>query len=165
MKYIKKFEKELKKIDFKLLFVFLFISFFVSYIGSTFTVIDSWYYATKPAITPPAFVFPIVWTILFFFMGLAFYFSHRYSKPIYRNKMAFLYGINFMFNILWSFFYFTMHSPLYAFITILLLIASIVSLILVNWERVRIASYMLIPYLIWVCFASILNLLVLLNLK
>ncbi|MBS3078528.1 tryptophan-rich sensory protein [Candidatus Pacearchaeota archaeon] len=160
-KRVKRIRKE--KIDWKLLIVCLFISFFVCYIGSGFTVIDDWYYSVKPVITPPDYIFPVVWTILFFLIGLSFYFSIKKCSKELQNKMVVLYSINFAFNIAWSFFYFTAHSPLFAFITIILLILSIISLMLVNWKKARTASYLLIPYLIWVCFAGILNFLTILN--
>ena len=160
---VKRLDRKLKNIDWKLLVVCMFVSFFVAYIGSGFTVIDDWYYAVKPSITPPTIVFPIVWTILFFLIGLAFYFSYRACDLKKQNKMGALFTINFIFNIGWSFFYFTMHSPTSALAVIFLLIASILSLIMVNWKKARIASYLLIPYLVWVCFAAILNFLTILN--
>jgi tryptophan-rich sensory protein len=162
-KIIKRLNRDFRKIDWKLLAVCMFLSFFVAYIGSGFTVIDSWYESVKPSITPPNFVFPIVWTILFFLIGVSFYYSWKFCDKHERDKIAWLFSINFVLNISWSFFFFKLHNTLFALIVIVLLILSIISLILVNWKKTRIASYLLIPYLVWVCFATILNILIVVN--
>lgn len=162
-KRIIKISKKLDKIDYKLLVISMFISFFVSYIGSTFTVIDSWYDTIKPAITPPNLVFPVVWTCLFFLIGLAFYSSWISFNKDEQTKIGVLYSINFLFNIGWSFFFFKMHNTLFAFGVAILLLLSILCLIISNWKKARIASYFLIPYLIWVLFACLLNLIIVLN--
>jgi len=161
---IEKSRFKLPKIDFKLLFICLFIVYFVSYIGSQFVVIDSWYYSVRPSITPPSFVFSVVWTILFFLIGLALYFSLKEDK-IFQKNATILYSINLILNILWSFFYFTMHDVVTAFIILILLLASIVVLIYYHWRRKRIVSYLLMPYLIWICFAGVLNLLTIIGIN
>jgi len=170
-KIIKILKKDFKKMDWKLFVTSMFLVFFVAYIGSGFTVIDNWYDSVKPSITPPNFVFPIVWTILFFLIGLSFYyalssFKKTSEKPGFkndRNKIVLLFSINFVLNVSWSFFFFTLHNALFALIVIALLILSILSLIYFNWKKTRVASYLLIPYLIWVCFATILNILIVIN--
>ena len=162
-KLIRKIEREIENLDLKLLVVSMFISFFVAYIGSTFTIIDSWYEAIKPSITPPSFVFPIVWTILFFLIGFAFYFSFKFFRKDEQTKLGALYSINFILNIAWSFFFFTMHNTLFAFGVIVLLVLSTFCLIFANWKKARIASYLFIPYLIWLFFAGILNIIIVIN--
>jgi tryptophan-rich sensory protein len=161
-KLIKKINRDFRKVDLKLFVVCMFLSFFVAYIGSGFTVIDSWYESVKPSITPPNFVFPIVWTILFYLIGVSFYYAYKFEKKD-RNKIVLLFSINFILNVLWSFSFFILHNVFFAFFVIILLILSIISLMYFNWRKVRIASYLLIPYLIWVCFAGILNLLILIK--
>ena len=152
------------KVDWKLFVVCLFVVYTVGFIGGTFTDVGDWYNSVRPSITPPNIVFPIVWNILFFMIGIAFYLSFKNSSPEYRQKMGILYVINFVLNILWSFFYFTAKSPVSSLIVIVLLICSICALIVVNWKKSRNSSYLLIPYLLWVSFATILNIMTISNL-
>ncbi|VVB78087.1 TspO/MBR family protein [uncultured archaeon] len=154
-----------KKINWKIFIACLVIVFSVAFIGSTFTDTGVWYESVKPSITPPNWVFPVVWTILFYFITIALYYTVTSSKGKYQVRIGLLFGINFLLNILWSFFYFTSHNPFYAFVDIILLLLSIVSLILVGWKIDRRASIILIPYLLWVCFATLLNYLTILNVK
>ena len=138
----------------------LIIVFSVGFIGSMFTaeaINTDWYESIKPSITPLSFVFPIVWNILFFLIGLSLYFNWVKSKGIGRKKVIIVFSINFILNILWSFFYFKLKNPNLAFIEIIILIISIISMIYVSWKINKKAAYLLIPYLLWVCFAGVLN--------
>lgn len=152
-----------KKIDWKVFIASFAIVFAVAYIGSIFTDTGNWYESIKPAITPPNYVFPIVWTILFYFITLSLYYTVTSSNGKYEKQIGILFGMNFLINILWSFFYFYQHDPVSAFVDIILLIISIVSIMVYTWKIDRRASVILIPYLIWVCFASVLNYLTILN--
>jgi translocator protein len=152
----KRVKKDLK-INWKVFISCILIVYGVALIGSLLTKIDSWYYSIKPSITPPDIVFPIVWTILFFMIALSIYFSWLASDKKRKKKVIVLFGINLVLNVLWSFFYFKMHNVFGAFIVILLLLISILAIISFTWRFSRKASYLLIPYLIWVSFASILN--------
>jgi len=136
------------------------IVFSVALIGSLFTsqaVNTDWYDSIKPSITPPSFVFPIVWNILFFLIALSLYFAWIKGKGSERKKIFIVFVINFILNILWSFFYFKLKNPGLAFIDIILLVVSIISMIYVCWKIDKKAAYLLVPYLLWVCFASVLN--------
>jgi len=147
-----------KKINVKVLIFSLLITYFVGFIGSIFTSKNTkseWYNSIRPSITPPNIVFPIVWNILFFLIGLSLAYSWLKAKN--KIKTAIAYGINFILNIVWSVFYFAMKNPLLAFFDIILLIASTFYLIIYNWKIDRKASYLLIPYLLWLIFASLLN--------
>ena len=157
--YFPKMKKQLKKkINVKVLIFSLLITYFVGFIGSIFTSKNTkseWYNSIRPSITPPNIVFPIVWNILFFLIGLSLAYSWLKAKS--KIKTAVFYGINFALNIIWSVFYFAMKNPLLAFFDIILLIASTLYLIIYNWKIDRKASYLLMPYLLWLLFASILN--------
>ena len=136
------------------------ISYFVAFIGSLFTgpaVKGAWYESIKPALTPPSFVFPVVWNILFFLIALSMYYAWNASFNDQRKKIAIMFFINFALNISWSILYFGMQNPLKAFADILLLIASTSILIVYLWKIDRKASALLIPYLLWLIFASVLN--------
>lgn len=148
------------KINWKVLIVSLVIVYAVAFVGGLFTsstTKSGWYEAIKPAITPPNFVFPIVWNILFFLIGVSLYFSWISKKPRETNKVIIAYGLNFLLNILWSILYFGMRNPRFAFFEILLLWGSILYLVMFTYKINKKASYLLIPYLLWVSFATILN--------
>lgn len=136
----------------------LLIVFAVAAVGSVFTSSNTgseWYKSIKPSITPPNFVFPIVWSILFLLIGISLYFAWMNGK----NKLliGILFGINFVLNILWSVFYFQMRGPLFAFIEIIFLWFSILAMMIVSWKANSKAGWMLLPYLLWVSFAAVLN--------
>lgn len=140
-----------------LIFSFIIV-ILVALIGSIFTssgVKSDWYLSIKPDITPPNYVFPIVWNILFFLIALSLYFTLIKSKD--NKNIYFIFGVNFILNILWSFFFFFLQNPLAAFIDIILLWLSILSVIFATWRINKFSSYLLIPYLLWVSFAGILN--------
>ena len=148
------------KIKWKVLVVSLVVTFAVGFVGSLFTSPNtggSWYNSIKPAITPPNFVFPIVWNILFFLIALSLYFAWTNSKKKDKPKIAWVYGINFLLNILWSVFFFQLKLPLLSFLEVILLWASIFLMILITEKINKISPCLLVPYLIWVAFAGILN--------
>lgn len=156
----KSVKKEIKKsVNWKVLILSIIIVYGIAFIGSLFTssnVNSDWYNSTKPAITPPGWVFPIVWNILFFMIALSLYFS--WIKAGNQKKMvAWGFGLNLFLNALWSFLFFKLQSPLFGFIDIIFIIASIISMIILTWKIDKKAAYLLIPYLIWVSFASIIN--------
>lgn len=139
----------------------LIIVYAVAGLGSLFTssgVKSNWYESVKPALTPPNWVFPIVWNILFFLIGVSLFFSWINAKNgKVKKKIALVFGINFILNILWSVFYFGMQNPFLAFIDIILLVASIIWMMIVSYKVNKMGCWLLLPYLLWVCFASILN--------
>ena len=130
-------------------------------LGSLFTTpaIPTWYATLhKPWFTPPNWVFAPAWTTLFVLMGLALYlvWSQGLDKaPV--SAAVLLFGIQLTLNVLWSALFFGLHSPFYAFIEIIALWAAILLTIIYFWKVSRIAGILLLPYLFWVSFASILN--------
>ncbi|MEK6914010.1 MAG: TspO/MBR family protein [Nanoarchaeota archaeon] len=149
------------KINWKLLVLCLVIVYSVAFIGSLFTIQGTnseWYQSIKPSITPPNWVFPIVWNILFFLIALSLYFVTTSSKnKQMKTKVYVVFGINFLLNILWSLFYFSMKNPALAFIDLIILLGSIISMIFISFKVSRKSSWLLVPYLLWVSFAGILN--------
>ena len=148
------------KINFKVLIVCLIIVYGIAFVGSIFTLgnTDSnWYLENKPDITPPNFVFPIIWNILFFMIALSLYFVWIKSEKKQKKKVALVFGANLFLNILWSFLFFSLQKPFLAFFDLLLLLATIILMISVTWKINRKASYLLVPYFLWVCFAGVLN--------
>ena len=109
----------------------------------------------KPPLSPPGWLFPIVWTILYLFMGIASYLVLTSSKS---NQTALtLYGIQLVFNFIWPLIFFNRQQYLFAFIWLLLLVALIVKMIIEFYRKDKIAAYLQIPYLLWSIFASYLN--------
>lgn len=149
-----------KRINWKILIVSLVIVYLVAFIGSLFTspVTDSaWYESIKPSITPPNWVFPVVWNILFFLIAISLYISWINSNKKQKNLVVWVFGINFVLNILWSGLYFGLKNPLFAFYELILLWVSIIIMILVTCRINKTSSYLLIPYFLWVSFAGVLN--------
>ncbi|MFA6307736.1 MAG: TspO/MBR family protein [Patescibacteria group bacterium] len=130
-------------------------------IGSafTFTGIDSWYqYLNKPSFNPPSWIFGPVWTTLYILMGIALYliWQEGLKKAFVKNSFI-LFVVNLVLNSLWSIAFFGLQNPALAFLVIVLLWVSILVLIIRFYRINKLASYLLIPYLLWVSFASVLN--------
>lgn len=129
-------------------------------LGSVFTIsqIPNWYASLqKPVFNPPNWIFGPVWTILYLLMGVALYLV--WKKPISkgRNTAIAIFIIQLILNFFWSIIFFKYHLIGWAFIEILLMWALILFCILLFWKHSKLASFMLIPYLFWVSFATILN--------
>ena len=152
-----KSESNIKKINWIVFIISLIVVSLVAYIGSLFTVIGPWYESIKPTIAPPNWVFPIVWTVLFYLIAVSLYYSWTETDKKHKKKVVVYYGINFILNILWSYLFFKMQNTRFAMFEILILWVSILFLIAFNFRHSRKAAYFLIPYLLWVTFAIILN--------
>ena len=151
------------KIRWKVLIISLILVFLTAFIGSFFTsgnTNSDWYQQIKPSITPPNYVFPIVWNILFFLIALSLYFSWIKAKNKNKKKIAIVFSINLILNILWSFLFFGLRNPLLGFIELIILWISIIVMIKTTYKIDKKSSYLLIPYLLWVSFAGILNYLI-----
>ena len=113
----------------------------------------------QPPLSPPAIVFPIVWTFLYILMGIGFYLvvtSEGNEEDI--QKAVIVYGLQLSVNFLWPTFFFNLQWYLFSFFWLLLLWI-LVLIMLVRFARVsQIAAYINIPYLIWLTFAAYLNL-------
>lgn len=147
-------------INFKVLIYSFLIVFAVSFIGSLFSsgnTQSSWYLDNKPDITPPNIVFPIVWTILYILIAIALYFLWVKTKNSNRKVVFWLFGVNLVANVLWSYLFFVLQNPLLSFIDILIILLTTLWLVLFSWKIERKSAWLLLPYLLWVAFASILN--------
>lgn len=130
-------------------------------IGSLFTSssLDSWYLLLeKPTFNPPSWVFFPVWTILYTLMGISLYLVWEKGLQ-YREVKAgvFLFGLQLILNTIWSLLFFGLRSPYYAFLEILVLWVAILLTIIQFWKISKPASLLLIPYILWVSFATLLN--------
>ena len=159
-----------KRIEWMALFTCIALVFLVALAGSFFTSQNSgsqWYNSIKPSITPPNFVFPIVWNILFLLIALSLYFAWTSIKKnktkkskSSRDSIALFFGINLFLNLLWSFLFFAMKLPAFAFFELIILWISILALIFVTYKIRKLSAYLLIPYALWIAFAGVLNYLI-----
>jgi benzodiazapine receptor len=148
------------KINWKIFILCLVIVYSVAYFGSMFTSQNTnseWYSSIRPSITPPNWVFPIVWNILFFLISISLYLAWINSNKKNKKKVVVFYFINFVLNIFWSYLYFGIKRPDLAFIEIIFLEISIGFLIYNNYKINKKSSWLLVPYFLWVGFAGILN--------
>lgn len=151
----------MKGIDILKLIVSIIISQLAGLIGATFTsrAIPTWYATlNKPTFNPPNWLFGPVWTALYLLMGISLFLV--WQKGLYYNgvKIALIvFGIQLILNILWSILFFGLKSPLAAFIEIIILWLLILVTILTFYKISRAAAILLLPYILWVSFASILN--------
>lgn len=148
-----------KKIE-KLIF-FVLLCEIAGSIGaiSVSPAILGWYsYLVKPFFNPPNWVFAPVWTILYALMGISLYLVlEKKLKKEETTKLVLIFGVQFLLNIVWSFLFFGLHSPLFGFIDIILLVIAILINIFSFYKVSKGAGLILLPYLFWVLFASILN--------
>jgi translocator protein len=138
------------------------LSFVFAYAGSTFTPLpgSEWYYHVliKPSWNPPDWLFPPAWSLLFLLMGIALYLVvQQQSEKTKISGALIAFGIQLLLNLGWSGVFFGLHSPLLAFVVIVLLWLAIVLTIVKFKAVLPLSAYLLIPYLMWVTFASVLN--------
>jgi len=141
--------------------IFVLLSQMAGVIGSVFTrsAITSWYIGlNKPFFNPPNWIFGPVWTLLYTLMGVASYFiwQKRSDNPL-ANVALLVFFVHLVFNALWSFIFFGLKNPMLAFFEIIVLWLMILALIILFYKIDKKAAYLLIPYILWVSFASILN--------
>jgi tryptophan-rich sensory protein len=115
----------------------------------------SWYASiTKPSFNPPNWLFGPVWSVLYILMGVVLYVLWMHNA-----KLALIFFFTQLaLNFIWSFLFFTLQSPLLAFIEMLVLLAMIVLTMIYTYPVSKTASYLLIPYIAWVSFATLLTL-------
>lgn len=112
----------------------------------------------KPLLSPPNIVFPIVWTILYVLMGISY--GILDDKLLVDSDINKIYYTQLIVNLLWSIFFFVFKWRLFSFIWIILLIILVILMIIKFYSKNRISGLLQIPYLIWILFASYLNLFV-----
>lgn len=111
----------------------------------------------KPFFMPPGWLFPVVWTILYTIMGISTYLINT-TKTDKNKKLAYiLYFTQLAFNFIWPFIFFNLEMYLFAFIWIIILWILIIATTLEFYKINKAAAFLMIPYIIWVTFASVLN--------
>lgn len=132
------------------------------FVGSIYTMpsIPTWYAAlNKPFFNPPNWIFGPAWTLLYILMGIAAYLIWEKGWENKEVKLSLLhFAVQLGFNVAWSIVFFNYHSPWGAFIVIVILWLLILETILRFAKLSKPAAWLLVPYIAWVSFASVLNL-------
>ena len=144
-----------------LLFISIVLCQLAGLIGAifTFSAIPTWYSTlAKPSFSPPNFIFGPVWTILYTLMGISLFLIWRKGlRKTKVRKAVKIFMIHLFFNAIWSIIFFGFRNPGVAFVEIVMLWFLIVLTIKRFWKIDKLAAYLLLPYLLWVSFASFLN--------
>ena len=125
-------------------------------IASTSAGTDSWYLLlNKSKLNPPGYVFGIVWPILYILMMVSAFLTHK--------KVFSIFIIQLFFNAAWSWLFFRFQMPLIALLDIYLLIAINIYILNLMYKENKLAFFLFIPYVVWISFASYLNLFIVIN--
>ncbi len=128
------------------------------------TAMNEWYpYLAKSPLNPPDIVFPIVWGILYVSMGISAGILYNEEKSLARSRMLWIFGITLVLNYVWNLFFFYMQSPTWGLVILPVLVCLAIWYIWDAWKVKRAAAWLFIPYAIWMCFATYLNLYIVLN--
>lgn len=111
----------------------------------------------QPPLSPPGFLFPIVWAVLFILMGISSYLIYVSDNQNKKRALT-IYAVQLFFNFVWSLIFFNMQAYLFAFIWLVILWLFIIAMIVSFWKISKPAALLQIPYLLWVTFAGYLNL-------
>ncbi len=129
-------------------------------IGSMFTIsnISIWYAALiKPFFSPPDWLFAPTWTILYILMGIALFFVWKAPKVKKTNEGLMLFASQLIFNVIWSIVFFDFRSIVGGLLSIVVLLILILMTTVQFYRIDKRAAYLMLPYLLWVCFATVLN--------
>lgn len=146
--------------------LFMFGCLIIGFIGSLFTTpaIPGWYATlNKPSFNPPSWVFAPVWTMLYVLMGIAAYLvwsnkkDKKKSTDVSVNFALGTFAVQLFLNLLWSILFFGFQSPVLGLACIALLWVAIIVTIVQFHKFSRVAALLLLPYLLWVTFAIVLN--------
>ena len=149
---------KLRSNKFVYLTLFLFLSYFMSWWGGYITSYfkEPWYSTIiKPSFNPPDWVFAPVWITLYFTMGYAAWLM--WSSKEKTSRVLNIYFIHLIINASWSVTFFALHQILASLVIIGLIIFFVIWLIKLYYPINKVSAYLMLPYLLWVCFAFVLN--------
>ena len=135
------------------------ICLFVGWLSSLMNVpsIEAWYPTLqKSSFTPPEYIFPIVWSVLYVLLGVSVGLLYN-VHDISRRPLMTLFAVQLLFNVSWSFFFFKMQSPILAFVNLLILVMLGVAYFIGTMMVKRSSGLFFLPYLLWILFATYLN--------
>ena len=138
------------------LIVAVILAAVIGSMASTSASTDSWYLLlNKSELNPPSYVFGIVWPILYILMMVSAFLAHK--------KVFSIFIIQLFFNAAWSWLFFRFQMPLIALLDIYLLIAINIYILNLMYKENKLAFFLFIPYVVWISFASYLNLFIVIN--
>lgn len=143
------------------LVVSIFFTLGAGFLGSltTMSKIETWYSTLeKPWFNPPNWLFGPVWTVLYILMGVSLYLVWQAKDSKDRAVGLKLFIVQLLLNITWSYLFFGYENPGLAFLEIIILLFSIIVTFYYFVKVNKLAGYLLIPYILWVSFATLLNL-------
>lgn len=143
-------------------FISLAITLGIGFVASIFTrpEIKNWYITLqKPSFTPPNWLFPVAWTLLYILIATAAYlvWKRRDRSSVYKTTVV-IYSIQLALNFSWSIVFFGMHQIFGGLVIIVLLLVCIVLNIAWFGKFTKVAAWLLVPYILWVSYAALLNL-------
>ena len=146
------------KIRWKPLIVNLAIAFGVEAVSALATRDSMQVYQTlqKPPMSPPGAVFGIVWSVLFFLMGISAYRVYQSGAPGTKRALT-VYGVQLLVNFLWSIFFFNLQAYWFAFVWLVFLWVLVLWMSILFFHADRTAGLLQIPYLIWLTFSGYLS--------
>lgn len=138
------------------IFIFVFFALLLGGLSSSDTANDLWYQElNKSTLNPPGYVFGIVWPILYILMSISAF------RTFIETRNLFL--LQLFFNAIWSWLFFAFHMPVIALLNIWLLIALNIRLVINMFRIDSISGFLFVPYIVWLFFASYLNLFIVIN--
>ena len=137
-------------------FIYVILALIIGGLASSNTSDDLWYQALiKSPLNPPGYVFGIVWPILYLLMSISAFRTFNETKNLFLTQL--------LFNALWSWLFFTFQMPFVALLNIWLLIYLNIKINLKMFYQDKLSGLLFIPYILWLFFASYLNLFIVLN--
>lgn len=152
-------EMNQKKINWKMLILYIVGALLAGGIGALLGGnMDTFDEINKPAFTPPAIVFPIVWTILYILMGISSYLvcANNTDKK-FKKRACTIYIVQLVVNVLWSLFFFRLRWYLFSLIWLVILVVLVIWMSIKFYKIKPLAGYLQIPYVLWSVFALILT--------
>jgi len=140
--------------------VFILVCLAAAGLGAAATTpeIEGWYRTiAKPAWNPPSWVFGPVWTTLYVMMGIAAWVVWQQAGLVKRGGPLALFAVQLVLNVAWSWIFFGLHQPGWAFAEIIVLWLAIAATMAAFFYYSQAAGWLLTPYLAWVSFAAVLN--------
>lgn len=149
----------MKKINWFQLLVIVLITELIGLLGSLFSGITGQIYMSfvKPPLSPPGWLFGVIWPVLYLLMGIAAYIIYQKTQIPKRKKVTALYWVQLFVNFLWPIVFFRFEWHWISVVVILLLDVLVLITTIWFYEIKKVAGYLMIPYLLWIIFATYLN--------
>ncbi len=131
------------------------VGLLASYLIMDYT--DRYFLLSKPSVAPPQWVFPVAWSILYFLMSVAVALAYTTAGTTQKKNVLILYGLQLAVNFMWPIFFFRVGNVMLSLYILLALWVLILANMILYARINKYASYLLIPYILWVSFAAYLN--------